>query len=239
MKRSWLFLVMIVFCIAGCGGSTVLRQEIPVSTNPTGAKIYANGEMVGTTPASVSLERTRDHILTLTKDNYRQEDVVIKKTYQKEKTYLNAISAGVNSGLFFSDTRMGVGSAMTSISAQEHSGEAFILVPGAVKVTLTPVSGTAVGRAAPNEAESEPTSKASSEEPALNKKEVAKGLMKIGSNVGFSKTKPLGKEVETSSSSKNYTTPDGTKVTEKSSTSVGVGVNPAGLVNSVIDVLFK
>ncbi|RQW87999.1 MAG: PEGA domain-containing protein [Geobacter sp.] len=57
----------------------VLKQNIPVSTNPLGAKIYANGTLVGQTPATVSLERTQNHIITLVKENYRQEDVVISK----------------------------------------------------------------------------------------------------------------------------------------------------------------
>jgi len=48
----------------------------------------------------------------------------------------------------------------------------------------------------------------------------------------------IEKKVKTSSSSKSYVTPDGTRVREKSSTSVGVGINPAGLVG-VIDLLFK
>jgi len=82
-KLYWIAGALIIFA-AGCS-QPVLRQDVPVTTNPLGAKIYANGQLVGTTPMSVSLERNRNHILTLVKDNYRQEDVVIQRSYQKEK----------------------------------------------------------------------------------------------------------------------------------------------------------
>jgi hypothetical protein len=71
---------------SGCS-KPVLKQDIPVTTNPLGAKILANGQPMGQTPSSVSLERNRDHILTLLKDGYRQEDVVVKRKYQSEKFF--------------------------------------------------------------------------------------------------------------------------------------------------------
>ncbi len=239
MKMHHVLPVLMVL-ILGCS-QPVLRQDVPVSTNPMGAKIYTDGKLVGVTPMSVSLERDRNHILTLVKDDYRQENIILTKTYQKEKTYLNAISAGVNAGLFFKDARMGVGSAMSSMNAQEKSGEAFILVPQAVKIDLAPLSGapgpdpTRAGQPEGKQPadDSDPSASPSGENAAL-----VKDLVKIGAAAALSGAKPLEKKVETSSSSKSYTRPDGTRVTEKSKTSVGVGVNPAGLIN-VIDVLFK
>ena len=231
MKMHHVLPVLMVL-ILGCS-QPVLRQDVPVSTNPMGAKIYTDGKLVGVTPMSVSLERDRNHILTLVKDDYRQENIILTKTYQKEKTYLNAISAGVNAGLFFKDARMGVGSAMSSMNAQEKSGEAFILVPQAVKIDLAPLSGApGPDRKQPAD-DSDPSASPSGENAAL-----VKDLVKIGAAAALSGAKPLEKKVETSSSSKSYTRPDGTRVTEKSKTSVGVGVNPAGLIN-VIDGLFK
>ncbi len=127
---------------SGCG-SRILRQDVPVTTNPMGARIYADGQPVGTTPTTVSLERNRNHILTLTKDNYRQEDVVIERHYQKDRVYLKAIEAGINSGLFFKNAAMGIGSSMNSVSDQEETGEAYILAPPAVTMTLTPLTAPA------------------------------------------------------------------------------------------------
>lgn len=239
VKRFFIVLCGIILLgSAGCS-QPVLKQDIPVTTNPMGAKIYANGQLVGTTPTTVSLERNRDHILTLVKESYRQEDVVIAKQYQKEKVYLKAIQSGINSGLFFKDPRMGMNSGMGSVSRQEETGEAYILAPTAVKVSLMPLSGpvpspiTALEKSGPA---SQPAETANA--PALSDKEVARELLKIGAGAALSQTKPLEKKTETSSSSKTYTQSDGTVVRETSSTSVGVSVNPAGLINA-LDVLFR
>lgn len=232
---------LIIFFASACS-QPVLKQDIPVTTNPLGAKIYANGQLAGTTPASVGLERNRDHILTLVKENYRQEDVVISRQYQKEKVYLKAIQSGINSGLFFKDARMGVGSSMSSLSSQEDTGEAYVLVPPAVKVTLTPVAGfvpAASGQPQVSAVEKPaPAVTADTDDSALNKKEMARGLFQIGAAAALSEAKPLEKKKEISSSSKSYVRSDGTRVTEKSSTSVGVSVNPAALIG-VLDTLFK
>ncbi len=242
--RPMMVLGLMVLFTGGCT-APVLKQDIPVTTNPMGANIYANGQLMGATPGTVSLERNRNHVLTLIKENYRQEDVVITKQYQKERVYLRAIQSGVNSGLFFKNPAMGINSGMDSISAQEETGEAFILSPPAVKMDLTPLSGSPLnqspgGRAATatSKAGPETPSAGTAEAPAMDKGDFAKEALKIGAGAALSQTRPLEKKVETSSSTKNYVTPDGTRVREKTSTSVGVGINPAGLVD-IIDVLFK
>ncbi len=236
-------IILLVLIAGGCS-APVLKQDIPVSTNPMGATIYANGQMVGTTPRTVSLERNRSHILTLVKDNYRQEDVAIVNQYQKEKVYLKAVQSGINSGLFFKNSAMGVQSSMSSLSSQEETGEAFVLSPPAVKVNLTPLAGGSLSGAAAAPAgtgagdaqASQPSGAA--EAPPMDRRQFSKELLKIGTGAAASQMHPIEKRVETSSSSKSYVTSDGTRVREKSSTSVGVGVNPAGLVG-VIDMLFK
>lgn len=230
-------LMMIVLLGSGCS-VPVLKQDIPVTTNPMGARIYTDGKLVGQTPATVSLERNRDHILTLVKDEYRQEDVIVRKQYQSDKVFMKAIQAGVNSGLFFKDPRMAVNSGYSSISNQEESGEAYILEPSAVKVALTPLSGTAVPVEQGHTAVPSTTAASPPADRGITVKDVLKAGVIAGAAVGATQVKPVEKKWETSSSSKSYVKPDGTKVTEKSSTSVGVSVNPAGMVNA-LDVLFK
>ncbi|MCE5264763.1 MAG: PEGA domain-containing protein [Deltaproteobacteria bacterium] len=234
--------VLALFLASGCS-NPILKQDIPVSTNPMGAKVYANGQPAGVTPTTVSLERNRSHILTLVKESYRQEDVTIERMYQKDKVYLKAIQSGIHSGLFFKNPAMGVGSSMNSFSAQEESGEAYILSPPAVKVTLTPLGGVVRGDSAPppaasREASSPDRPAGEAQAPHLDRKDFAREVLKMGAGAALTQVKPIEKRVETSSSSRNYVTPDGTRVQEKSSTSVGVGINPAGLVG-VLDVLFK
>ncbi|WP_051184541.1 PEGA domain-containing protein [Desulfatiglans anilini] len=242
-KRLCIIIGLITLFAGGCS-TPVLKQDIPVSTNPMGAKMYADGQYVGTTPGTVSLERTRSHILTLQKENYHQEDVVIQRLYQKDRAYLKAIQSGVHSGLFFKDPAMGVGSSMSSLDAQEKTGEAYVLTPSAVKVTLTPL-GSAGGAAPLEQAVDSPANGVPAEQAAstgeaaqMSHNEMVREVVKIGADAALSQANPLEKKVKTSSSSKEYVTADGTRVKKESSTSVGVGVNPAGLVNA-IDALFK
>ncbi|WP_147821611.1 PEGA domain-containing protein [Salidesulfovibrio onnuriiensis] len=136
--------------MAGCQAQ-VFTQAVPVSSNPMGADLYVDGKMVGQTPTSVELERNRDHILTLKKEQYRQEDVIIKRKYQQEKVTMNAVSEGLHDANFFKDDSMGVMSGVNSIQEQEQSGEAYVLTPSAVSVALTPQAGTPAAAQAASE----------------------------------------------------------------------------------------
>ncbi len=236
-----------VMALMGTGcSSMVLKQDIPVSTNPIGARILANGQPVGTTPASVSLERNRDHILTLVKEDYRQEDVVIKRQYQRDKVLMKAVASGVDAGNFFKSTSMGVQRGLGSMTAQEHTGEAYILVPPAVTVNLTPLKSPAAAPPSPGEPPriEKPSVPASSSAEPQGEEDgsLAKDLLKAGAVGGLSAVKPIEKKWESSSSStRSYSSPDSTTRVMKQSrttTGVGVGVNPLGLVD-VIDVLFR
>jgi hypothetical protein len=228
--------------LAGGCSSPVLKQDIPVSTNPMGAKIYADGQLVGETPASVALDRNRSHILTLVKENYRQEDVVVERRYQRDKSYLKAIESGIDSGLFFGNAGMGIGAGMMSLSEQEETGEAYVLAPPAVAMTLTPLGGAGRSHSFPSGstagAAMERRPAGSREAPGMDDGKFTHEVFRSGAGAALTHTNPVEKRVETSSSSRTYVKPDGTRVTEKSSTSVGVGIDPAGLVD-VIDTLFK
>lgn len=239
MQRTMLsgVICLVAVLVAGCS-MPVLKQDIPVSTNPLGAKVYANGQLMGATPMTVSLERNRSHILTLVKDNYRQEDVVITNRYQREKVYLKAIQSGINSGLFFKSGAMGVGSSMSSFSAQEDSGEAYVLYPPAVTVNLTPLSGAVPAAAGRTSRSVQPAADGDMQAPSPGTPEMAKDLLKVGLGAAASQMAPVEKKVTSSSSTKNYVRADGTRVQEKTSSSASVGINPAGLIDA-IDTLFK
>jgi hypothetical protein len=238
--RYFLIAFCLVVLLGGCE-TVVLRQDVPVSTNPMGARILADGKPAGQTPGTVSLERNKDHILTLVKENYQQVDIVINKQYQSNKVLMKAVQSGVNTGLFFKNAGMGMNSGFNSISSQEATGEAYVLVPPSVAVTLIPLQGQAVrpGQATPYPAA--PSASAAAPSPAdtgIATKDLVQAGVIAGAAVGASQAKPIEKKWETSSSSRTYREPDGTVVTKKSSTSVSVGVNPAGLIN-VLDTLFS
>jgi len=240
MQIRYVFSISLLALLLASGCSKpVLKQDIPVTTNPLGAKILANGQPMGQTPSSVSLERNRDHILTLLKDGYRQEDVVVKRKYQSEKVFLKAVKSGVNSGLFFKDPRMAINSGYSAMEQQEESGEAYLLEPPTVSVTLTPLSGSPPSASkAPQSGTSAAVDSTPTASQGLSTADFLKAGIIAGAAVGASQMKPVEKKWDTSSSSKSYVTSDGTRVTEKSGTSVGVGINPAGLINA-LDILFK
>lgn len=236
---------VVVFCIVALFGggceTVVLRQDIPVSTNPMGARILADGKPAGQTPGAVSLERNRDHILTLVKDNYQQVDIVISRQYQSNKVLMKAVQSGVNSGLFFKNAGMGMNSGFNSISNQESTGEAYVLVPPSVAVVLIPLQGQAARPAQGQAYPAAPSSGGPPPPPAstdIATKDLIQAGVIAGAVVGANQAKPVEKKWETSSSSRTYREPDGTVVTKKSSTSVSVGVNPAGLMNA-LDTLFS
>jgi hypothetical protein len=232
-----LTLALIILMGSGCGG--VLKQTVPVSTNPVGAKVYANGQYLGETPTSISLERNRDHVVTLIKENYQQKDVVIRKVYQREKTLMRAVSDGVDASRFFKDPAMGWSRGLSSMSAQEHSGEAYVLSPSSVVVSLAPSGGggLASGSVGVVDTTSAEASDGSSVAPAD-----AAELAKLGAGLAATQIKPIEKKwTSSSSSSSTSVSSDGSTRTTRSSsssTSVGVGVNPLGLIN-VLDTLFK
>lgn len=242
-KYALLAFCLIILLLGGGCETVVLRQDIPVSTNPMGARILADGKPAGQTPGTVSLERNKDHILTLVKENYQQVDVVINRQYQSNKVLMKAVQSGVNSGLFFKNAGMGMNSGFNSVSNQEATGEAYVLVPPSVAVTLIPLQGQPANtvstgaRAYPAPAPAAPSAAPPASTDISTKDLVQAGVI-AGAAVGASQAKPIEKKWETSSSSRTYREPDGTVVTKKSSTSVSVGVNPAGLIG-VLDTLFS
>jgi hypothetical protein len=228
-------------CLSACVPTEVVKQEIPVSSNPLGATVLVDGVPVGTTPRRIALARDQNYVLTLMKDGYEQEDVTIMRRYQSDRVLMTAVQAGVNSALFFKDTGLGVQRGLGSISSQEATGEAYVLEPAAVTVNLRPSGSSAVAEA-----------------PAVGATEVSTGVSSSsaqrsgnGSVMGASPgaaaaagalaaaaaARPVEKRWTTSSSSKTKVRADGSVVTRSSGTSVGVGVNPAGLVN-LVDTLF-
>ena len=248
MKRLCcvLFVAGALLCGACGGPPKVLKQDIPVSTNPLGAEIYVDGTRAGKTPGVVSLERSKDHIVTLTKDNFRQADVTVKRKY-KETSMVDAINNGVRAGVFHGNVSMGVSNALGSMSHKEKTGEMFVLTPSVIKVTLAPLSGAAGGgasdtRVTPGDAAQPAGTEAQtgeSDPPEPDKKALAKDLLKAGAAAEATRLKPVEKRKTLDSSSKEYRKSDGTLVREKKKTSVGVSVNPSAVVLDVLDKLFK
>ncbi|OIQ49107.1 PEGA domain protein [Pseudodesulfovibrio hydrargyri] len=119
--------------VCACG---VPMQRVPVSTDPLGATVYADGEKkCSATPCSVNLDRQSDHLLTIVKDGYEQEEIVLRRRFKPER----AIRDGVVSGMILGDGPGGVASRTAKkVDEQERTGEAYELEPSIVTIKLTP-----------------------------------------------------------------------------------------------------
>ena len=67
--------------LSGC--ATIVKgttQVIPVSSDPTGARISVDGAPAGTTPATVTLSRKQNHMIVIEKEGFAPESVAVTKS---------------------------------------------------------------------------------------------------------------------------------------------------------------
>ena len=127
------FLLMAcLLMLAACG---VPKQKIPVSTDPIGAIVYVDGEKAGTSPCSVRVDKQGDHLLTIVKDGYEQEEIILKRQFKPDR----ALRDGVISGIIRGGGAEGVAKETAKeVDEQERTGEAYVLTPSIVTIRLTP-----------------------------------------------------------------------------------------------------
>jgi len=120
MKAICIGLALSVGLTGCCTIISGTSQEIPIDSDPTGAKIQLDGKEVGTTPTTVSIPRsTTAHTLLLTKDGFEPKTETLTPG-QNALVWLN-----IPFTLF-------VGILVDAIS-----GAGFKHSPGEVKVSLS------------------------------------------------------------------------------------------------------
>jgi hypothetical protein len=140
MKPFYPLIFLACFVLSACSAAT---QNIPVSSNPDGAQVLADGQAVGTTPCNVPLEKTQPHILTVKKDGYRQVDVQITRKYDTAGVTRDAAQSGLWQSSNGADAEGAVANALMSVGAEEESGDAYVLSPASVVIKLQPVNAPA------------------------------------------------------------------------------------------------
>ncbi|MBI9080595.1 MAG: PEGA domain-containing protein [Pseudodesulfovibrio sp.] len=247
VRNSAIILALLLF--TGCGAAT---QNIPVSTEPSGAIVYVDGTETCTTPCNATLEKTQDHILTIKKDGYRQADVPIVRKYDTTGVARDATQSGMRSSSMGSNTQGAIANALMTAGAKEEQGTAYILTPSTVTVKLAKKGQTAPQAAgqdgpvyitsdqlAPEDQKAvikttEPTTLGSAvqENPA----EAAEALLEAGAVAA--PTVHTGKEWKSSHSSESYGS-DGSynKTTKSSGVSVGASVNPVAAGLGILHLL--
>ncbi len=147
MIRRLLFSACALALLAACQPK-VLTQPVAVATTPAGATVKADDGQTCQTPCQVALTRNADHALTISKDGFRQQSILVHRQYQSDRVMTRAVNDGVQSGQFFKNPYMGINSGVQSLDEQEATGEAYVLVPSAVNVALIPEGGGATAAAA-------------------------------------------------------------------------------------------
>jgi hypothetical protein len=86
MKRlvpAFLALVLTSSCAFLSGCATIVKgttQVIPVSSDPTGARVSVDGAASGTTPTTVTLSRKQNHMVVIEKEGFSPESVAVTKS---------------------------------------------------------------------------------------------------------------------------------------------------------------
>lgn len=76
-----ILLLTVLPLLSGCG--TLLNKGVntaPVTSSPDGANIYVDGNRVGTTPDTVSLDNQKSHTIALRMDGYRESTCQIRSS---------------------------------------------------------------------------------------------------------------------------------------------------------------
>ena len=127
-----LYIIACLLALSACG---VPKQSVPVSTDPIGAAVYADGAKACTSPCSVRLDKQSDHLLTIVKEGYEQEEIILRRQFKPDK----AIRDGVISGIIKGGDPQGMAKETArEVDEQERSGEAYVLTPSIVTIKLTP-----------------------------------------------------------------------------------------------------
>ncbi|QJB56978.1 PEGA domain-containing protein [Pseudodesulfovibrio sp. zrk46] len=132
--------LLLASSLAACKAAT---QTIPVSTNPTGAVVYADGTETCISPCNVELEKTQPHILTFKKDGYRQADVQISRQYDTGAVARDAVQSAVSVKDMGATDEGAFSNALLSTQAAESDGSAYVLTPASVVVDMVPAGQTA------------------------------------------------------------------------------------------------
>jgi len=111
--------------LSGC--ATIVKgttQEVPVATDPPGADVTLDDKLYGQTPVDISMERKRDHLVTVSKDGYKPKSIPVVKSVGGA-VWGNIIAGGL----------IGWGIDATS-------GAQYNLSPESISVVLRPINAS-------------------------------------------------------------------------------------------------
>lgn len=239
MKRFGYILGILGFGMIAACSPQIEMQSIPVSSNPMGANVYADGNLTCQTPCKVDLAKTSEHIITIKKKGFKQFDIIINRKYQQEKVLLNAVSRGVGTSdsAYGGSTAWGIMNGISSIDSQESTGDAYVLTPSAVSVKLE-TENSAAQDSLEHKSSSKDDNRVQTAEPSqMETKTLLKDAVEATA-IGVAPTIKGGVTGKSGSTHENFNS-DGsyTKTSTKTSVKAGVKINPAEAVEALDSLL--
>jgi hypothetical protein len=79
--KSFVYITFAAISILSINCATIVhgtKQQVPISSNPTGAQVTVDGQIYYTTPCLIELERNKAHIVTFTLDGYQTEHIKLE-----------------------------------------------------------------------------------------------------------------------------------------------------------------
>jgi hypothetical protein len=127
----------VISCTLFSGCSSIIngrRQTVAVTSNPPGATV-SDGKQSWTTPATIQLERNRDHLLTFSKDGFETQTVVLNHAFS------GVVATNIFLGPFW----------LLGWGTDAISGAQYRLVPETVNIQLRSLLKQEIAQADPVE----------------------------------------------------------------------------------------
>lgn len=114
------------FFLTGC---CTIRQQpfqmVEVTSRPTGANVFVDGNYTGTTPQRVKMDRKVGHSVTLEKEGYQQQDFLLVSDVNHKSLSSNLLFPLVGAGL-------GAGGGLIAVSGATGGLAPIIIFSGAL-----------------------------------------------------------------------------------------------------------
>jgi hypothetical protein len=70
----------VFWSLSGCATLFAHKNpEVNVASDPQGAKVYVNNELLGTTPVKLNLKNNKDYVIEFRKDGYQSKTYLLGK----------------------------------------------------------------------------------------------------------------------------------------------------------------